>query len=237
MTKSDIAFSDAAALLDIVLGTQGALDQIYELERLPRKMMEVERKYRLKRDGSVDLAIAEFFARIGAFLTESGTAIQRFVTFVGVDQYFIITKNQDEYIFRYRMGANRPPELTVKFQITKCSNLMRGEINLSVRYEAPECIRAFMAVIAQLGDTYTLFSVQQSGNIWIVEDPEMGEVEIVVYKTDRVLPSKKVEGFVEIEPRNSSRVEVAVTAIEKYEKALGLAELVCKESVAEIFRP
>jgi len=235
-SDSDIVFSDAAALLDLVLGTQGIIDQPYDLDKLPRKMMEIERKYRLRKGESVDLAIAEFFSKIGKFLVEKDVVIRRFITFVGVDQYFIVKKHGDEYHFRYRLGANRPPQLTVKFQMTKGSNLVRGEINLNVRYESPERVRAFMGVIVRLGDSCELFSVQQSGNIWILDDPDAGEVEVVVYKSDRVAPSKKVEGFVEIEPLNSKTVAAVIKTIEKYETALGLSGLECKESIADLFR-
>lgn len=236
MAQSGLSFSDAAALLDLVLGTQGVIDQPYDLEKLPRKMMEIERKYRLRQEKGVDLAITESLSRIGRFLVESDVVVKRFVTFVGIDQYFIIAKREDEYHFRYRVGANRSPQLSVKFQVTKGSNLVRGEINLNVRYESLERVRAFMGVIARLGDSCELFSVQQSGNIWILDDHDAGEVEVVVYKTDRIAPSQKIEGFVEIEPLNSKSVETVIKAIEKYEVALGLTGLECKESIADLFR-
>lgn len=34
MTKSDILFTDAAALLDMILGTQETIDQVYDLSFL-----------------------------------------------------------------------------------------------------------------------------------------------------------------------------------------------------------
>jgi hypothetical protein len=236
MARDGLSFSDAAALLDLVIGTQGTIDQLYDLEKLPRKMMEIERKYRLSHERGVDLAITESLSHIGAFLVKTNAVVKRFITFVGIDQYFLITKREDEYHFRYRVGANRSPQLTVKFQVAKGSNLVRGEINLDVRHESPERIRALMGVIARLSDSCELFSVQQSGNIWILDDADVGEVEVVIYKTDRIAPSKKIEGFVEIEPLNSKSVETVIKAIEKYETALGLAGFECKESIADLFR-
>lgn len=236
MAQRDLSFSDAAALFDLVLGTQGVINEPYDLEKLPRKMMEIERKYRLRSEKGVDIAIAEFLSRMGVFLAGKDVALNRFITFVGIDQYYIITRREDEYHFRYRVGANRQPQLAVKFQMVKGSNLVRGEINLDVHREPPERIRAFMGVLTRLGDSCELFSVQQSGNIWILDDADVGEVEVIVYKTDRIAPSKKIEGFVEIEPLNSKNVEAVIAAIEKYAGALDLCGLECGESIADIFR-
>lgn len=236
MSKDGVHFSDAAALLELVLGTQGSMDQLYDLEKLPRKMMEIERKYRLPGAGGVDLAITECLSKIGKFLVQADIDVRRFITFVGVDQYFIIIKGGDEYHFRYRVGANRTPQLTVKFQVTKGSNLVRGEINLDVKRESPERVRAFLGVIGRLGDSCELFSIQQSGNIWILDDAAGGEVEVVVYKVDRITPPNRVQGFVEIEPLNSKSVETVIATIGKYEAALGLTGLQCPESIADLFR-
>ncbi len=239
MAKGDSSLSNGSALLDIIRGTiSGEIDDLFDLSKLPRRMMEIERKYRLTEDkGKVDLAIADFLSRFGKFLLEGGIKINRFITFVGVDQYFIVKKNESEFIFRYRVGANRPPQLTVKFQIKKGSNLIRGEINLNIRYEEPERVRAFMAIICSLGDSCQLFAIQQSGNIWNLEEADGNLIEVVVYRVDRVPQAQQVEGFVEIEPLNSKTAEQVVATIDKYEKALGLSNLVCQESIADIFRP
>ena len=239
MAKGVGSFSDGSALLDIIRGTiSGEIDELFDLSRLPRKMLEIERKYRLTQDKEkVDVAIAGFLAKFGKFLAEGKAKINKFITFAGVDQYFIVRKNESEYAFRYRVGANRPPQLTVKFQMHKGSNLIRGELNINVRYEEPERIRAFMAVICSLADSYQLFSIQQSGNIWILEEADGNLIEVVVYRVDRVPEAQQVEGFVEIEPLNSKNAEMVVATIDKYEKALELSDLVCAESIADIFRP
>lgn len=239
MPKGGSSYSDSSALLDIIRGTiSGEIDELFDLSKLPRKMMEIERKYRLaEKEEDVDIAIARFFSRFGKFLEEKKVKVNKFITFAGVDQYFIVNKNDDEFIFRYRVGANRPPQLTIKFQISKGSNLVRGEINLNVRYEEPEKIRAFMAVICSLGDSHQLFTIQQSGNIWILEEPDGNLIEVVAYKVDKVPVAQQVEGFVEIEPLNSKNAEQVVATIDKFEKALELTSLICKESIADIFRP
>lgn len=239
MAKGDMTFSDASGLLAILLGTiSGEIDEPFDLVKLPRKMMEIERKYHLTKDGgNVNIAISKFFSRFGEFLDGGGVTVERLITFVGVDQYFIVKKNDSEFVFRYRVGANRPPQLTVKFQTKKNFNLIRGEINLNIRYEDPEKVRAFMAVICALGDSYQIFAIQQSGNIWIIKEPNGNLIEFVVYKVDKIPLSQQIEAFAEIEPLNYEDVEQVVATIEKYEEALGLASFVCKESVSEIFRP
>jgi hypothetical protein len=239
VAKGDGSFPDTAGLLAILLGTiDGRIDKLFDLSELPRKMMEIEKKYRLTTDkNNIDVAISKFFSRFGKFLEEGEVTVEKLITFVGVDQYFVANKNNDEFIFRYRVGANRPPQLTVKFQIKKGSNLVRGEINLDVKYEEPEKIRAFMAVICALGDSYQLFAVQQSGNIWIIKEPNGNLIEVVAYRVKEISSSSKTDCFVEIEPLNSKNIEQVVATIEKYEKALQLTDLVCEESIADIFRP
>ncbi len=239
MPKAGNSLSDGLGLLDIIRGTiDGEINQLPDLSKIPRKMMEIERKYRLSEDvRKVDIAIADFLARFGKIITEGGVTVNKFITFVGVDQYFIVKKNLSEYVFRYRVGANRPPELTVKFQQKKGSNLVRGELNLSVKNEDPERVRTFMAVICSLGDSYNLFSIQQSGNIWILKEEDGNMIEVVVYRVDQIPESRQVEGFVEIEPLNSKKIEVVVGTIEKYEKLLELENSICEESIADIFRP
>lgn len=239
MTKGEGSFSDTSGLLAILEGTiSGEIDELFDLSKLPRKMIEIERKYRLTEEkDKVDIAIVGFLSRFGKFITDGGITIDKFITFAGVDQYFIVKKNDSEFIFRYRVGANRPPQLTVKFQMKKGSNLIRGEINLNIKYEEPEKVGAFMAVICSLGDAYQLFSIQQSGNIWILKEPDGNLIEVVVYRVDRVPSSQQVEGFVEIEPLNFKNAEQVVATIEKYEKTLGLTNLICEESIADIFRP
>lgn len=236
--KGEVGLSDASALLDLVIGASGEdIDKVFDLSKLPRKMMEIERKYWLTpEDGDIDSAITKFFARFGKFLEKNNIAIEKLITFVGIDQYYIINRSDSEFAFRYRLGANRPPQLTVKFQVDKGSNLVRGELNLNIRYEEPEKVRAFLAVIAKLADTCQIFTVQQSGNIWITKDSEGNLVEVVVYKTARITPPERLEAFVEIEPLNSEKVDQVVRLIARYEKALQLGDFICEESIAELFR-
>lgn len=236
--KGDSELGDTSALLDIVSGTiTGALGEIFDLSKLPRKMMEIERKYHLTpKDGNVDFAITDFMAHFGKFLKNKNISIEKLITYAGVDQYFIIKKGRNESVFRYRVGVNRPPQLTVKFQTNRGSNLVRGEINLNIRYEEPEKVRAFMAVICGLAASYQIFVVQQSGNIWITKDPEGKLVEVVAYKVSRIAPPGKIEAFVEIEPLNSKNIPGVIATIEKYEKALQLSDFICEESIAELFR-
>lgn len=240
-----VHFKDAGALLRILLGTTGAgLDQLFDLSKLPRRMMEFEKKYRLSNtETSADLAISGFLSNLNHFFTQSKMEIVSLSTFVGIDQYFIVYHKKNEYIFRYRLGANRLPQLTVKFQMNKGSNVARGEINLDVRHEEPDAVRAFMAVICSLVQRTTLFTIQQSGNIWTIKETDGDLVEFVVYKVDRISPPNKIEAFAEIEPLGSSKASDhartidIVGTIEKYEKQLNLDSLVCEQSIAEIFRP
>lgn len=236
--KGKSGTGDTSALLDIISGTiTGSLDELYDLSKLPRKMMEIERKYRLTpEDGNVDLAMTDFMARFGKFQKDQKIAIEKLTPFAGIDQYFIIKKGKNESIFRYRVGVNRPPQLTTKFQVIRGSNLIRGEINLNIRYEEPEKVRAFMAVICGLADSYQIFGITQSGNIWITKSPEGSLVEVVVYKVSRITPPEKLEAFVEIEPLNSKNIPGIIETIEKYEKALQLSDSICEESIAELFR-
>jgi len=238
MPKGDIGLSDASALLDLITGAvSGKLNEPFNLTQLPRKMMEIERKYCLTQTAqSIDMAITKFMGCFGHFLEDQKIVVESLITFVGVDQYFIVQSNNKESIFRYRVGANRPAQLTVKFQTEQGSNLIRGEINLNIRYEEPDKVRAFMAVVCGLADSYQIFAVQQSGNIWITKDSEGNLVEVVVYKTARITPPEKLEAFVEIEPLNSENIPGVIKTIKKYEKALQLSDLTCKESIAELFR-
>ena len=236
--KSGNDFVDASALLELMIEVSGEpLDKLFDLSKTPRKMLEIERKYRLTSDAqSADMAITDFMARFGKFLKDQGISIEKLITFVGIDQYFVIQRNDKESIFRYRLGANRRPQLTVKFQTTQGSNLVRGEINLNIAHEEPEKIRAFMAVICGLADHYQVFAIQQSGNIWITKTPEGTLVEVVAYKVARVTPPEKLEVFVEIEPLNSKNIPGVIETIERYEKALQLENSICEESIAELFR-
>ncbi|QQG46584.1 MAG: hypothetical protein HYY55_01925 [Candidatus Niyogibacteria bacterium] len=235
--KGKIGLSEASALLDLVIGAQGSADEIFDLSKLPRKMMEIERKYWLTPNGeNTDLVITDFITRFGERLKHCGITVERFTPFVGVDQYYIMERGGDEFIFRYRVGANRSPQLTVKFQLNKGSNMVRGELNLSVKYEDPEKIGAFLAVIAALADSCKIFTVQQSGNIWITKSPAGNLVEVVVYRTARISPPERLEVFVEVEPLNSDKIDRAVATIDEYEKELQLGGLLCEKSIAEIFR-
>lgn len=226
-----------SSLLAVIFGIANEeVDELFDLSKLPPKMMEVEKKYRLAKNGDdIDGVISKFFYEFTKFLEEGRITVQKLITYIGVDQYFIIEKNNNRFVFRYRAGADRPPQLTVKFQIKKDSNLVRGEINLDVRREEPEKIRAFMAIICGLGDSYQLFTTRQNGNIWLLKECDENLIEVVVYKISRASSLQQIEAFVEIESLCSKNIEQAMEMIEKYEKGLGLNPFICKESIAEIF--
>lgn len=103
--------------------------------------------------------------------------------------------------------------------------------------EDPENIRAFMAIICSLSSSYELFSIQQSGNIWIIEEPGGQELEIVAYKVARIFPPEQADCFAEIEPYHTRNIELALTIIDRYEKLLGLTGHICEQSIGELFRP
>lgn len=233
-------FKDAQALLQILLGvSQGAIGQLYDLSNLPPEQVEFERKYWLDPDHTdPDRALTCFFGKVGDLFTVQSYKVKRLITFVGIDQYWIVNANgQNEFTFRYRLGANRLPQLTVKFQIQKGSNLARAEINLNVTNEHPENIRAFMAVICALSDSRELFSIQQSGNIWMIEGDSGQMFEIVAYKVARIFPPKKSDCFAEIEPYNVIDPEKALQLIHNCEEQLGLSGHICEQSIGELFRP
>src|SRR5437870_4451876 len=92
--------------LHVGLSSNG-LSQLVDLDKIPRKMREIERKYLISSsNGSVDAAISSLFARIGKFVEENNLTVASMYTFVGIDQYYIFKKNRREYHFRYRSGAN-----------------------------------------------------------------------------------------------------------------------------------
>lgn len=219
--------------------------QLIDLFKIPSKMKEVEMKYRIisSRNISIDEAISELFARIGAFIKKRKLKVDNLSTFVGIDQYCLFVKGEKEFHLRYRSGANRPPQLTVKYQLQKGSNTVRGEINLAVEHADPQNVRAFISFIAVLAGDPVSFSIQQSGEIWVILDPKSNQkVEIVVYRVKRFAPrfpdGKTLEGaFIEIEPLGFSRAGEAITVIKQYEKELELGSSVCDHSVAEMFKP
>lgn len=216
------------------------LAQLIDLDNVPRKMKEVEKKYRFSSDQKrIDYEVSSLFAKIGSLVLQKKLEIVSLTTFVGIDQYFIYESDGREFHFRYRSGANRPPQLTVKYQLNRGSNVSRGEINVDVAQADPSKVRAFMSVIAALAvKPPIMFVAQQSGNIWVVNDPiSHKEVEIVAYRVRRFAPSL-IEGvFAEIEPLEAHSVEDAFNVIDEYEQALELGPFVCTNSIAELFRP
>jgi hypothetical protein len=223
-------------LLQIFAGALGSeVNQPFDLSQLPLKLKEIERKYRLTNEPKeVDQAITKFFGRFSRLVEERKVLIKKLLVFVGVDQYFVITKGEKKFVFRFRFSSIRSAELGVKFQIKQGSNLVRGEINLAVKPEQAEKVRAFLAVLCELGDAYKFFTVESDGNIWILQELDGETVEVVAYRAWSSSP-KKIGGFVEIEPLNAKSAEAAIAIIDKYEKALDLSGLVCPESIAEIF--
>ncbi|HMP67353.1 MAG TPA: hypothetical protein PKA60_01215 [Candidatus Paceibacterota bacterium] len=216
------------------------LTQLVDLSDVSSETREIERKYRFPSDQEkVDVAVSELFAKVGNFVTRKKHKILNLVTFVGIDQYYIYKVGDREFQFRYRSGANRPPQVTVKYQLTAGSNLARGEINIGVGNTDPSKVRTFMSVLAaMLTTTPIVFAVQQSGNIWIIEDKiSNGKVEVVVYRTKRFAPTPYEGVFVEIEPLEFEDVESAINVIKHYESALNLGAMVCEQSIAEMFRP
>jgi len=234
-------FSDGAVLLDILLGmADGDMSQLYDLSKLKSGMVEIERKYYLPEtpNRTADEAVVRFLGAFGAAFASDHVTIERCVPFVGIDQYFLMYKQDDTFTFRYRLGANRRPQLTVKLRTGGDPHECRGEINLDVSNVHPETVRAFMAVVCRVAERYQNFFVQQSGMLCIVHDASFRKnVEVVVYKVHRSQPREKTLAFVEIEPYEPDNVTQALSIIEFYEKELKLDGHECHESVAELFCP
>ncbi len=228
-------------LWDLHIGrSTGLLTQLVDLDQPTVKTREIEKKYRLPSgQDEVGQAISSLFAKIGGFVASEKLQVVDLITFVGIDMYYVLTSGDKEFVFRYRSGANRPPQLTVKYQLQKNSNIARGEINLDVASANPNMVVAFMsAVVALQPQAQICFTVQQSGEIWVIKDPVSGKkVEIVVYRTKRLNPHRIDAAFVEIEPLKYEEVDEALMAIERYERGLGLNDLICSLSIAEMFRP
>lgn len=235
MKQSEFDFQ-TPKLLQIFASVLGNdLSQPFDLSKTPLRLSEVEKKYKLtSQPTEINAAITRFFGRLSRLVEENKLVINKLLVFVGVDQYFVITKGEKKFVFRFRFSAVRGSELGVKFQIKQGSNLVRGEINLSVKPQQAEKVKAFLAVLCELGDSYKFFTVESDGNIWIIEEPNGALLEVVAYRAWS-RSSKKIDGFVEIEPLNVKSTESAIATIERYEKALELNGLVCPESIAEIF--
>lgn len=231
-------------LWNVHAGLSRAINPLIDLQALQvgraGDMFEIEKKFRLPEDGvSIDEQMNDLFTRIGGMIKRRKLKVKKVINFVGIDQYYVFTTTDGAvFNFRYRSGANRPPQLTVKFK-TSGSNLVRGEINLKVDTTSPENIRAFMSVIAVMTPSPpVVFAIRQSGIIWIVEDVRTQEsVEIVAYKVERMSGDPISRTFVEIEALNPKDQNSALALISKYEKVLQLSEHVCSQSISEMFAP
>lgn len=225
------------------LNKDGGLTQLIDLSMLAcnSNMIEIERKYKLPTTNeSINHELAMLFAKVGGFVVKKKLRVLKLTNFVGIDQYYIFeAPSGDEYHFRYRSGANRPPQLTVKYQLKHGSNLARGEINVKVDTATPDSVRAFMSVIAVMTCKKPItFANQQSGQIWIVCDPKTNQkVEIVVYRVRRITQTELHGAFAEIETLGVSDVGLATSIIDRYEAGLKLRNRRCPQSIAEMFRP
>ncbi len=222
------------------------LTQLIPLESIPQKMHEVEKKYWIRRQGgySLDAAISATFGQVDAVIRRNKLGANLKVeTFVGIDQYYIFTVDEKEYHYRYRSGANRQPQLTVKYQAIAGSNLDRGEVNIPIESAHPDGVRAFMSVVAAMFSKPPItFAIQQSGQIWILTDTaSKRKVEIVVYRVYRSRDNENSPryeaAFIEIEPLKFPIAKEALDIIERYEVALSLKAQACPQSIAELFRP
>jgi len=212
---------------------------LVDLLSIPQKMREIERKYLFPViNGSVDNAMTSLFALIGSYVTSHRLNISM-TTFVGIDEYWIFIVRRGEFHFRYRSGANRPPQLSVKYRLSRLSNTVRGELNLGIDMTDPDIVQGFMKVVETLARVKPIrFTIQQSGNIWTLQEPDRDRaIEIVAYKVHRFEPSEIDGAFAEIEAVHFPTAEAAIDRIAHYERAFKLRSYECKQSIAELFRP
>lgn len=224
-------------LLVKILGGKESIGTLVDLDDLPPKLHEIERKYRLKENGLGDGGMLEFSARLFPFFGERKVRLDTSAPFTGIDEYYVVESRENELrtTFRYRVGANKLPELTAKFKRAGESNEVRGEVNLDVSNNKPHEVRTMLTLICGFAETVRTFSVRQDGTVWAVFDPELGKLEIVGYRVGGMNPHKPSITLAEIEPRGFSDPEEALHMIDVYEKGLGFSKQRCNESIAELF--
>jgi hypothetical protein len=242
-------FADSDTLLNILIDMAGgSLNTPLDLSSLAHGMFEQEGKFKLTGPaGEVDKPMLDFFAKLSSFASEdTNIKLIRSVTFVGVDQYYIVKNpNGKVYTFRYRVGANRTPMLEIKWKTSKKSTELRGEIPLSVKDSSFKAVCALLEVVCDIASWSKRFTVQQSGNIWTFHnEPTNSDVEVVCYKVANVVKEgtkQHVELLAEIEPLGPKRkpedVIQGTKIIDYFALGLGITELRRQESVATIMSP
>lgn len=230
--------TDGADLLFQLLGGSENIGKLLDLSRLPMKMLEIEHKYRLPTDRQADGGLLVFVTRLAPYLKARNATVRHSSPFVGIDQYYLVESHEGMKVtFRYRLGANKPAELTAKFAIGENGNVVRGEISLDVsNNRSPESIRGILTLITKLAKHSTQFAIRQDGIVMRVHDLEFGELEIVNYQVVGISPVKPSIAFVEIESK-ARDIESALRAIRAYEDGLGFTDLRCEESISELFAP
>lgn len=228
--------TDGADLLFQILGGEHNIGRLLDLTKLPSRMLEVEHKFRLPEvNGRSDGGLLFFTARLGPYLDERKAEIRYSAPFVGIDQYYTVESYDNLKVsFRFRLGANKPPELTAKFAVGDNGNEVRGEINLDVSNNKVDSIRGMLTLITKLAKSSSQFAVRQDGLLVQVFDPEHGLLEIVNYRVGGVYPPRPQIPFVEIESK-ARDVEAALLGVEVYAKGLGLTDMRCEQSIAELF--
>lgn len=229
-------FPEGAALLRMLFrDTNGELGRVFDLQNIPPPQMEIERKYELTGTEDIEERMASLCDQIGPLAKKLGWR-RRQTVFSGVDQYYVVTVPGFEAIFRHRFSANVPAELSVKIQIKRGKNTIRGEFPLILPDSNTQDVRAFMAVVCRLASPRKSkhFCVHQSGVFWTLSNPSGVRTEIVAYKVGRVSePASRV--FVEIEPKEFDNPEQALQIIGRFETALQLKKMRCDKSIAEMF--
>lgn len=238
-------FPEGAGLLHILAkGTNGEIGEMFDLSKLSPKQREIERKYELPTNGDIEYAMVGMVNTVTRLLVQSGRENVtlremhsiRFSQFVGVDQYWIITKKNVAATFRYRFGSNKPGELTAKIQLKNGENEQRGEFDLDVSNADMQNVRAFMSVVCLFAEEHEWkhFCIRQSGNFWSFRSPSGRKTEIVVYKAG-LLKEKTARLFVEIEPKGYESPTEALEIIGRLEKQLDLSDSRQAKSFAELF--
>lgn len=233
--SSDNTFPEGAALLwTLFRGTNGELGAMFDLSNVPPKKREIERKYEIKGDDSVDHRMTVALSRIGPLLEEHNLKVKRFQPFVGIDQYWVLNGSKGKATFRYRHSANVLPELTAKVQMKQGENEQRAEFDLDMRYADVQNVRAFMSTVCMFAADFSHFCVHQSGHFWKLVDAKTRSAEVVIYKVGlHTQVASRV--FAEIEARNFEKPEEALQSIDDIEKVLGFSSSRCDKSIAELF--
>jgi len=223
-----------AELLVSLLGGPDAIGRPFDLRKLPPSMVEPEEKFEttshtLHNDGGH----TAFAARLMPVIEERHAHITHFGPFVGIDDYLSVRGSRGTTVhYRLRVGINKPPELTAKFELEQ-GHAFRGEVTLDVSGNDIKQIRAMLALMRQLAAYSQQFAVMQSGMLWFVHDPEFGLLEVVSYVVSGIHPKRHPRSFVEVESHDHD-VERGMRGVKAYAAQLGLTQP-CSESVADMF--